>query len=131
MKMIWVTFRKAGFHFYPLAGTQGLEDVDYLRYNHRHLFHFKVAVQVFHDDRDIEFHQMLNWLENEVVTTQQLNHKSCEMIADDIAKAVKKKYVNPNTPSRKVIIEVAEDGECGVTAEYVLDYYKALDNGAV
>jgi hypothetical protein len=118
MKMIWVTFRKAGLHYYPAAGTQGLEDVEYLRYSHRHLFHFKVAVEVFHDDRDIEFHQLLNYLESNL-TTEKLNHKSCEMIANDVFFLVREKHQHKDN-DRKVIVEVSEDGECGVTADYIL-----------
>ena len=34
------------------------------RYKHRHIFHFKVWIEVFHDDRDIEFIQFKRWLEN-------------------------------------------------------------------
>lgn len=116
MKMIWVTFRKAGLHFYPAAGTQGLEDVGYLAHPHRHLFHFKVSVQVFHDDRDIEFHQLLNYLEANV-TTESLNHKSCEMIANDVYDLIEAKHRHPFN-CRKVVVEVSEDGECGVTADY-------------
>lgn len=117
MKMIWVTFRKAGLHRYPAAGTQGLEDVGYLAHPHRHLFHFKVAIEVFHEDREIEFHQFLNFVES-AVSTNGLDYKSCEMIADDIAKIVAEKY-----PSkiRQLVVDVAEDGECGVTATYTLN----------
>lgn len=118
MKMIWVTFRQSGLHFYPLAGTKGLEDVDYLRYAHRHLFHFRVAIEVFHDDREIEFHQVLNYLSTNV-TTDNLSNKSCEMIADDVF-ALCKKYQHEGDKCRKVVVEVAEDGECGVTCEYTL-----------
>ena len=117
MKMIWVTFRKAGLHRYPAAGTQGLEDVGYLAHPHRHLFHFKVAVEVFHDDREIEFHQFLNFIEA-AVSTNGLDYKSCEMIADDIAKIVAEKYP---AQIRYLEVEVAEDGECGVLATYNLN----------
>ncbi|USV40849.1 hypothetical protein [Xanthomonas phage BUDD] len=121
MKKIWVTFRKAGFHRYPAAGTQGLEDVAYLAHPHRHLFHFKVAIEVFHDDREIEFHQFLNFLEA-AVALNGLDYKSCEMIADDIAKIVAEKY-----PAlyRTLEVEVSEDGECGVHAIY------GISNGEV
>lgn len=119
MKMIWVTFRKAGLHFYPLAGTQGLEDVDYLRMSHRHLFHFKVAIEVFHDDRELEFHQFLKYLEKNV-TTESLNNKSCEMIAEDIFNTLKYQYKH-KTNARTLIVDVSEDGECGVTAEFVIE----------
>ena len=62
-KMIWVTFRKEGIHKYPAAlddpklATGDRMDVSFLGYPHRHIFHFKVAIEVFHDDRDIEFIQ--------------------------------------------------------------------------
>ena len=58
---IWVTFRKEGIHKYPAAlddpklATGDEYDVSFLGYPHRHIFHFKVGIEVFHDDRDIEF----------------------------------------------------------------------------
>ena len=71
-KMIWVTFRKEGIHKYPAAlddpklATGDEYDVSFLGYPHRHIFHFKVAIEVFHDDRDIEFIQFKRWLEKYV-----------------------------------------------------------------
>ena len=69
-RMIWVTFRKEGIHKYPAAledpklATGDEYDVSFLGYPHRHIFHFKVAIEVFHDDRDIEFIQFKRWIEN-------------------------------------------------------------------
>jgi len=108
-KIIWVTFQRAGFHRYPNAP----EDVGYLASVHRHLFQFKVGIEVFHDDREIEFHQFLNWLESLYSGTLALDYRSCEMIADELSQEIQKKY-----PNRDIEIEVAEDGECGVTATY-------------
>ena len=62
-RWIWVTFKKEGIHKYPAAledpalATGDEYDVSFLGYPHRHIFHFKVAIEVFHDDRDIEFIQ--------------------------------------------------------------------------
>ena len=118
--MIWVTFRKEGVHLYPAAkndpklATGKWDDVSFLGYAHRHMFHFKVAIQVFHDDRDIEFIQFKRWLEglyNEEVL--ELNHRSCEMISDELADAINVAY-----PGRIMEIEVAEDGENGSFARY-------------
>ena len=54
---IWVTFQKEGIHKYPAALTDPkLKDVEFLGYPHRHMFHFRVEIEVFHDDRDIEFY---------------------------------------------------------------------------
>ena len=50
-KLIWVTFQKEGIHKYPDAP----EGVEFLKYPHRHMFKFRVAIQVFHDDRELEF----------------------------------------------------------------------------
>jgi hypothetical protein len=42
-----------------------------------------------------------------------LDYRSCEMIADDLAREIQNRY-----PNRDLEIEVSEDGECGVTATY-------------
>lgn len=108
--MIWVTFRREGVHSYPAALTESsLEDVKFLGYPHRHIFHFKVYIEVFQDDRDIEFIQFKRWLEDRYATTHiDLYNKSCEMIARDLNKAIISRY-----PGREVWIEVSEDGENG------------------
>ena len=119
-KMIWVTFRKEGLHKYPAAlddprlATGDEYDVSFLGYVHRHIFHFKVWIEVFHDDRDIEFIQFKRWLEslyNDDVI--QLDYKSCEMIADDLYAQISARY-----PGRYVEIEVSEDGENGCLNSY-------------
>ena len=119
-KLIWVTFRKEGLHKYPAAlddpklATGDEYDVSFLGYVHRHIFHFKVGIEVFHDDRDIEFIQFKRWLEKLYTEkTLQLNYKSCEMISDDLYAVINKKY-----PNRDIEIEVSEDGENGSYAIY-------------
>jgi len=119
-KMIWVTFRKEGTHKYPAAlsdprlATGDEYDVSFLGYPHRHIFHFRVAIEVFHDDRDIEFIQFKRWLENLYGKgILELDYKSCEMISDDLYLAIIERY-----PGRKVTIEVSEDGENGSKTEY-------------
>lgn len=119
-KMIWVTFRKEGIHMYPAAATDpklktGDEyDVSFLGTPHRHIFHFKVYIEVFHDDRDIEFIQFKRWLEKLYNTgTLQLNYKSCEMISEDLHAEITARY-----PGREIWIEVSEDGENGSFIKY-------------
>ena len=119
-RMIWVTFQKEGVHKYPAAledpnlATGDEYDVSFLGYPHRHTFHFKVWIEVFHDDRDIEFIQFKRWLEKLYSDkTLQLNFKSCEMISDDLYAEIIKRY-----PNRDVEIEVSEDGENGSHAYY-------------
>jgi frataxin-like iron-binding protein CyaY len=119
-KMIWVTFRKEGIHKYPAAATDpalatGDEyDVSFLANEHRHIFHFRVWIGVTHNDRDIEFIQFKRWLEKLYSDAiLQLDHKSCEMMSDDLHDVISKKY-----PGREIWIEVSEDGENGSFIKY-------------
>jgi hypothetical protein len=119
-KFIWVTFQKEGIHRYPEALTNpalatGDEyDVSFLGHPHRHIFHFRVSIEVTHNNRDIEFIQFKRWLErlyNE--GTVVLDYKSCEMMSDDLYVHIAARY-----PGRAVIIQVAEDGENGCEISY-------------
>jgi hypothetical protein len=119
-RMIFVTFQKEGIHKYPAAATDpalatGDEyDVSFLGTPHRHIFHFDVAIEVFHNDRDIEFIQFKRWLENLYKGgTLELNYKSCEMISDDLFEQIATRY-----PERNIVIQVSEDNENGATIVY-------------
>ena len=121
-RTIFVTFQKEGIHCYPAAATDpqlatGDEyDVSFLGTPHRHIFHFRVAIDVFHNDRDIEFIQFKRWLENLYKDSiLALDYKSCEMIADDLYVQIAGRY-----PNRDVTIEVSEDGENGCVINYNL-----------
>ncbi len=118
--MIWVKFAKEGIHKYPAAledpnlATGDEYDVSFLGYPHRHIFHFKVAIEVFHDDRDIEFIQFKRWLEKLYSEkTLELDYKSCEMIAEALAFQIHKKH-----PGRDIEITVSEDDENGATLTF-------------
>ena len=119
-RMIFVTFQKEGIHMYPAAASDfnlktGDEyDVSFLGTPHRHIFHFNVAIEVFHNDRDIEFIQFKRWLENLYKGgTLELNYKSCEMISDDLYEVIATRY-----PNRNIEITVSEDNENGATIYY-------------
>ena len=119
-RKIWVTFQKEGVHLYPAAkddpalATGNWDDVSFLGYAHRHIFHFRVAIDVFHDDRDIEFIQFKRWLEGLYNSNVlELNHRSCEMIAEELAVQINNKY-----PGRDIEITVAEDNENGATMSF-------------
>jgi hypothetical protein len=119
-RSVWVTFRKEGIHMYPGADTDpklatgDWDDVSFLGVPHRHIFHFKVRIEVFHNDRDIEFIQFKRWLERLFEQgVLQLDYKSCEMISDDLYREISAKY-----PNRFVEIDVAEDGENGSSIFY-------------
>jgi hypothetical protein len=109
-KFIWVTFQKEGIHKYPDAP----EGVEFLKHPHRHIFHFHVKLEVFHDDRDVEFILFKRELEGLYNTgTLELDYKSCEMIAEDLYD-----YISDAYAGRDIIITVSEDGENGCTCYY-------------
>ena len=121
-RKIWVTFKKEGIHRYPAAATDpllctaGEYDVSFLANPHRHIFWFKVWIDVFHSNRDLEFIQFKRWLESLYSKDiLQLDFKSVEMIADDIYIQIAERY-----PNRNVVIEVSEDGENGCSISYNL-----------
>jgi hypothetical protein len=114
-KIVFVTFQKEGIHMYPAAAydpklkTGDWDDVSFLGVPHRHIFHFRVSIEVEHLDRAIEFIQFKRWCERLYSQgTLDFNFKSCEMLAVDLYEQINKEY-----PGRWVQIEVSEDGENG------------------
>jgi hypothetical protein len=109
-RTIFVTFQKEGIHCYPDAP----DGVEFLKHPHRHMFHFRVTVEVYHNDRDIEFILFKRELEDlykEAVL--KMDHKSCEMLAEELIE-----YISSNYRGRKISVEVNEDGENGATLSY-------------
>lgn len=114
-KTIFVTFQQEGTHHYPEALTdQSLESVSFLGHPHRHMFHFKVWIEITHKNRDIEFLIFKRELQSVLGTGHlELNNLSCEMISDNIATYLQSKY-----PGRYIAVEVSEDLENGSYCEY-------------
>ena len=114
-RYIKVSFQKEGVHFFPGADTNpkyatgDWDDVSFLGYPHRHMFHFYVTLGVTHNDRDVEFIQfkreLLRCFDNGVI---QLDHQSCEMIGESLIN-----YIEEHYPNRAVRVEVFEDNENG------------------
>lgn len=114
-RTIFVKFQREGIHCYPAAATEpALSDVSFLGSPHRHIFHFRVDIQVFHNERDIEFIQFKRWCERLYAdATLRLDAKSCETISDELYIHLASRY-----PDRDIQIEVSEDGENGCTIFY-------------
>lgn len=109
-KFIYVKFQREGIHCYPDAP----EGVEFLAHPHRHMFHFKVDVEVFHDDRDLEFILFKRELEDLYGKgTLELDYKSCEMLSEDLYDYVSKAY-----PGRDIKIDISEDNENGSISYY-------------
>lgn len=116
-RWIEVTFQREGIHKYPAAlEDPNLADVSFLGYPHRHIFHFRVRIEVAHNDRDIEFIQFKRWLEalySGQENCLRLDYKSCEMIAEGLMETINARY-----PGRAMVVQVFEDGENGAILEW-------------
>ena len=107
---VYITDTVQFFHKYENAP----DEVAFLRNLHRHLAHYKVSIEVFHDDREIEFIMLKNKLSGFTHNTDHDLNCSCEQFAEQLLEWVQFYYGK----HRDVKIEVNEDGENGVELIY-------------
>lgn len=113
--MAWARFTVSGFHRWPTP----TRDRMYLGERHRHTFHIRVGVWVEHDDRAVEFHDLLSQARQGIgllangmsLDGLDFGGRSCEAIARDLLQYLAMIY----GADRVVLVEVAEDGEAGAT----------------
>lgn len=98
-----VRFQVPGFHCWQ--GATG--DRAYLAARHRHLFHVEAKLEVFHQDREVEFHDLLDFCRASF-PGGELGGVSCEQMAINLLGAIAQKY-----PNRWAQVGVFEDGEVG------------------
>lgn len=105
-----------GIHCFPEAPNE----VSYLRNPHRHIFSVEVEMDVFHNDREVEF-IMLGHKVNERISkfscdqnnVVQLGSASCEDVATSVLDYLSN--VIPRSEEREMVVTVMEDGENGAT----------------
>lgn len=96
------------FHKYENAP----EEVAFLRNNHRHVFHIEAKIEVWDDDRELEFFIVQNHINS--VLFQLSSESSCEMKAKKLLKLLIEKYgIN-----RRYQVSVFEDNENGAEVIY-------------
>lgn len=100
---VFVTTQFVGFH----AWDDAPDEVAFLRDRHRHQFQVELAIEVTHDDRDIEFFMLKRALEAYIDRQVADLDRSCEQYAEKIAEWAAARY---NQPAK---VEVSEDGENG------------------
>ena len=107
MKSIFITTKFEGYHKYPNAP----DEVDFLKLLHRHMFGVKCKIQVFHDDRELEFimvkHRVEEFIQNNLIKSSE----SCESYATKILCFLEEQYCKDIY--RQIIVSVDEDGENG------------------
>lgn len=116
-KTIFITTSFEGVHCYPSAP----EGVMFLRTPHRHTFGVYLEVEVYHDDRELEFillkRSVNNWIKSEQneFGVWAMGAMSCEMVANWLIENVKQELARGN--ERYVKAKVDEDGENGAIVE--------------
>jgi hypothetical protein len=109
-----VRFTIEGFHRWPDAPAGRA----YLRMSHRHLFYIQATVEVMHNEREIEYHDLLDFCKAGfmVGVSGDLGPASCETMAEDLVNGIVEKW-----PGRFVEVSVFEDNEVGAKITYVPD----------
>lgn len=106
--VIRVRFSESGMHCWPTAPERRA----YLRNLHRHLFIVTVETPVVHDEREIEFHDLLE-------DAKDMFHISGDWSCEQAARMLAQKLVNGY--SRPMTVTVSEDGECEAQVTVVPD----------
>lgn len=110
-KDIFITDRFEALHQWHEAP----DEVAYLRYPHRHVFHVQVMIAVTHSDRQVEFIMAKKTLSTILKTyyANKLSTFSCEQFAEDIGKFMVHNGYNVSQ------VEVSEDGENGALVAFL------------
>lgn len=105
---IVVRFSVEGFHRWP--GAPG--NRYYLANIHRHLFYLEVTLAVTHDDREVEFHDLLDFCRVEF-PGGDMGFMSCEMMARNLLTKIAQRW-----DGRAICVSVFEDNEVGAMVRY-------------
>lgn len=104
MAEIFVRFSVIAFHCWPSAPERRA----YLRDEHRHRIDVEVRTVVTHDDREIEFHDLIDYAKS-VMPDPHWGPMSCETVARLLGESLVQKY------ERRFTVSVSEEGEAGAT----------------
>lgn len=106
---IYAGLRFEGVHHFPEARPPAA----FLNQPHSHNFKVVVSVQVGHDNRDVEFIELRQWIKHALLQCYpqhdgilQLGARSCEMIGRDIMERLEQRM---EMQGRTWVVEVAED----------------------
>jgi len=93
----------------------------YLRSFHPHNFEIRLEMQVFETDREIEFHDVQDWLWQLVFDQSNMwRNDSCETMAEKIVMFARHKYGTGKIGLlREIKVEVWEDDSVGGKVKYL------------
>ena len=111
---ITVKNQLSGFiHCYPTAP----DIVSHLRNAHRHLLFVESTIEVFHNDRELEFFLVQDFIEYLLGEMPVEANRSCEQVAEYILQMLQHRYGK----IRKITVKVFEDNINGAIVEYLPD----------
>lgn len=112
MRKLFITVKNQfdDTHCYPNAPEQ----VSYLKNLHRHTFMIESKIEVFHEDRELEFYMVKDEIDIAITKVKELvQAKSCENIAVFILEFLKGRYGD----NRDITVSCSEDGWNKATVE--------------
>ena len=94
---------------------QAPEEVSFLREWHRHMLHIETEIEVTHDDRELEFIMVKDYIDQclDHMINLEYVEKSCEMVAKEIIAKLVERY-----GERAIECTVWEDNENGGRVYY-------------
>lgn len=107
------SFEFEGFHRWE--GAQHTEKRQYLTNTHRHIFWVQIELQVFHDDREVEIHDLRDLGFDFIRSTYpdgQLGKCSCEMIGRQVADHILATLSKADRWIKVTVLEDKENGAC-------------------
>lgn len=108
---IIVRFQAEGWHCWPEAKGERA----YLANRHRHQFYVDVIMGVAHDDREVEFHDLLAFA-RQAFGSGEFGRDSCETLAKRLIEKLRGQY-----GERQISVNVFEDGEVGAVVDFEPD----------
>lgn len=109
---IEVSFSVSGVHWWPEATGAH----EYLKHPHRHQFQFNVSIEARHDDRELEFLAVLDFINEKWMPRNgcTFGSMSCEMIGESLLDVLMDEYGK----DRLYSVSVHEDGENGAVLQW-------------
>lgn len=98
-----------GWHQY----TNAPEEVEFLRHPHRHMFFVEAEIEVWDDDRELEFVIVKRMLNQYLYTKPFSGECSCEQMSKQIIN-----YLIQKLGDRNMCVTVLEDNENGGRVYY-------------
>lgn len=114
---IYITTQVEFIHRYPDAP----DEVFYLRSLHRHVAHIKIKIQVFDNDREIEFIMLKHSIDEFININAKIKDATSSISCEQFSELLLDYVINNYGSHREIEIIVSEDDENGSELKYMPD----------